>query len=172
MFIYNQCTKSNFPEQQPADQETFLIFVHGSHPFSATTTDKPCSFLVSCSAPGASPPLAAPLCSLLFSPQGCRTGRHSAAPRFLLRACLCTMRTLTTYTLLICDSSSVLPAFREWLLLFCPSCYIRKLNCFICPSTLKLGYCIHCLQYQFMVLLWLLHSSHWFLDKRLLYKIN
>lgn len=149
VFIYNQCTKSSFPKQAANRPGNTPLFVHGSHPVPAVTINKPCFSPASYSAPGASPPLPAPLCfSPVFPAMLSHMRRHSAASRSLLCACRHATRTLSTHTLLICDSSRFLPAFREWLLLLWPSRYIRKLSRFLCPSAAKLGYCIHHLQYH------------------------
>lgn len=151
VFIYNRCTESSFPEQAANWPGNTPLFVNGSHPLSVVTINKPCFSLASYSALGASPPLPAPLCfSHVFPATLSHTQslQDSTASRSLLCACHHAMRRLSTHTLQICDSSRFLPTFREWLLLFWPSCYIRKLNCFLCPSAVKLGYCIRHLQYH------------------------
>ena len=138
MFIYHQRTKSHCPGQAASCPANIPLSVHGSHPLSAVTSH---------SAPGTSPPLPAALCfSPVFPAMLSDTQRHSAASRPLLCACHRAVRMLTTHALLIRDSSRLLPAFREWFLLFWLSRYVRELGCFPCPSAVKFGYCIHGLQ--------------------------
>lgn len=128
------------PRRQPTDQETLLLLSQAPTLPSLGSHDKqsmPLPGIVFCFGSFASSPHS----SLLLSCLPCDTASKS-----LLCACHHATRTLSTHTLLIRDSSRVLPPFREQLLLFWLSPYIRKLHCSPCTAVVELGYCTHRLQ--------------------------